>query len=61
MPVKEGEASLPTIVADHTITFVAEKTGFKKNNADSYVGVVHVVGIGVPAKLLSALQSETAS
>ena len=56
-----GEASLPTIVADHTITFVAEKTGFKKNNADNYVGVVHVVGIGVPEKLLTALQSETDS
>lgn len=56
-----GEASLPTIVADHTITFVSEKVGFKKNNADEYVGVVHVVGIGVPAPLLTALQSETAS
>ena len=52
-----GEASQPTFVADHTITFVAEKVGFKKNNADDYVGVVHVVGIGVPVKLLNALQS----
>ncbi|MGI9444341.1 MAG: NAD(P)H-hydrate epimerase [Rubripirellula sp.] len=52
-----GEASQPTIVANHTITFVAEKAGFKKNNADKYVGVVHVVGIGVPEKLLRALHS----
>ncbi|MGI9468630.1 MAG: NAD(P)H-hydrate epimerase [Rubripirellula sp.] len=54
-----GEASHPTLLADHTITFVAEKVGFKKNNADDYVGVVHVVGIGVPEKLLNALQSGT--
>jgi NAD(P)H-hydrate epimerase len=52
-----GEASSPTFVADHTITFVAEKIGFKKNNADEYVGVVHVVGIGVPEKLLNSLRS----
>jgi NAD(P)H-hydrate epimerase len=56
-----GEASQPTIVADHTITFVSEKVGFKKNNADDYVGVVHVVGIGVPEKLLTALQLEAGS
>ncbi len=56
-----GKASLPTIVADHTITFVAEKVGFKKNNADDYVGVVHVVGIGVPENLLLAIQSEADS
>ena len=53
-----GEAFCPTFVADHTITFVAEKTGFKKNNADDYVGVVHVVSIGVPRELLKAFQSD---
>ena len=52
-----GEASQPTFIADHTITFVAEKVGFKKNNADEYVGVVHVAGIGVPQKLLKTLPS----
>ena len=47
-----GIASETTFRADHTITFVAEKIGFKKNNADSFVGAVHVVDIGVPQNLL---------
>jgi NAD(P)H-hydrate epimerase len=50
-----GMAAAPTFTADHTITFVARKVGFAKDNADSYVGVVHEVGIGVPAKLLREL------
>ena len=50
-----GEASDPTFQADHTITFVATKVGFQKNNADKYVGVVHEVDIGAPAKLLQAV------
>ena len=50
-----GEAGEPTFRADHTITFVAPKVGFEKENADAYVGVVHVVGIGAPKKLLDQL------
>ena len=50
-----GIAATPTFRANHTITFVARKVGFEKDNADSYVGVVHEVGIGVPAKLLREL------
>ena len=50
-----GEASDPTFCADHTITFVATKVGFQKNNADKFVGVVHEVDIGAPAKLLQAV------
>ena len=50
-----GVAAAPTFKADHTITFVAKKIGFEKENADDYVGVVHQVGIGVPAKLLREL------
>ena len=61
MDCDTGEVSEPTFVADHTITFVAEKAGFKKNNADDYVGVVHVVGIGVPEKLLNALHPDPES
>jgi len=48
-----GIGATPTFRADHTTTFVAEKIGFKKNNADEYVGVVHVIDIGVPQKLLN--------
>ena len=47
-----GNAGLPTFRADHTITFVAEKIGLLKENADKYVGVIHVVGIGAPRCLL---------
>jgi NAD(P)H-hydrate epimerase len=47
-----GEAGDPTFRADHTITFVAPKLGLQTKNADAKVGVVHVVGIGVPKKLL---------
>jgi NAD(P)H-hydrate epimerase len=50
-----GVAADPTFQANHTITFVAKKIGFEKANADDYVGVVHQVGIGVPAKLLREL------
>ena len=47
-----GEANEPTFRADHTVSFVAEKAGFRQKNANDYVGVLHVVGIGVPRKLL---------
>ncbi len=47
-----GQAGEPTFLADHTISFVAEKLGLRKANADSFVGVIHVVGIGAPRKLL---------
>ncbi|TWU49761.1 NAD(P)H-hydrate epimerase [Rubripirellula reticaptiva] len=47
-----GAASIPTFIADHTITFVASKVGFEIGDASTYVGTVHEVGIGVPAKLL---------
>ena len=50
-----GEAGDPTFRADHTITFVAAKLGFEKENADAYVGEVHVAGIGAPKKLLDEL------
>lgn len=50
-----GEANDPTFRADHTITFVAQKIGFKQNHAGKFVGVVHEVGIGVPVKLLREL------
>ncbi len=52
MDCDTGVAAAATFQADHTITFVAKKIGFEKNNADQMVGVVHEVGIGVPAKLL---------
>jgi NAD(P)H-hydrate epimerase len=50
-----GQAGDPTFRADHTITFVAPKLGFSNRQAAAYVGVVHVVDIGVPLKLLDEL------
>jgi len=59
MDCDSGEVVDPTFCADHTITFVASKVGFQKNNADKYVGVVHEVDIGAPAKLLQAVPTWT--
>ncbi len=47
-----GAAHEPTFRADHTISFVAEKLGLRQENSRQYVGVIHVVGIGAPRKLL---------
>lgn len=47
-----GEASDPTLRADHTISFVASKVGFLTPSAANFVGHVHTVGIGVPKRLL---------
>ncbi|MGB7326843.1 MAG: NAD(P)H-hydrate epimerase [Rubripirellula sp.] len=52
-----GAASNPTFIADHTITFVASKVGFEIGDAATYLGTVHEVGIGVPAKLLRELSN----
>ncbi|TWT54525.1 Bifunctional NAD(P)H-hydrate repair enzyme Nnr [Rubripirellula amarantea] len=50
-----GEVIGEAFRADHTMTFVAPKVGFQQKNADEFVGVVHVVGIGVPTKLIREL------
>jgi NAD(P)H-hydrate epimerase len=47
-----GQPSAATVRAHHTCTFVAEKVGFAAPEAASYLGVVHVVDIGVPRRLL---------
>ena len=43
-----GQAAKHTVRADHTCTFVAEKTGFRASEAQAYLGRVHVLDIGVP-------------
>lgn len=47
-----GEAADPTIVAAHTLTFVAQKPGFLAPGAERYTGQVHVLDIGAPRKLV---------
>ncbi|GJQ26240.1 MAG: NAD(P)H-hydrate epimerase [Phycisphaerae bacterium] len=43
-----GDAADPTVRADHTITFVAQKIGFRNPAARDWLGQVHVVDIGAP-------------
>jgi NAD(P)H-hydrate epimerase len=52
-----GQPLGPTVRAEHTITFVAEKKGFAKSEARPWLGQVHVVDIGVPRTLLNSLLS----
>ena len=42
----------PTIRAEHTVTFVAEKIGFAQPSAKEWLGTVHVVDIGAPRILV---------
>jgi len=45
----------PTVRAEHTVTFVAEKIGFAKPEAKPWIGRVHVVDIGVPRRMLEKI------
>jgi NAD(P)H-hydrate epimerase len=47
-----GQAAKHTFRADHTCTFVAAKSGFAATAAKEFIGLVHVVDIGVPRRLL---------
>lgn len=48
-----GRCAATTFCADHTCTFVAAKVGFREAGAKPFLGVVHVIDIGVPRKLLT--------
>jgi NAD(P)H-hydrate epimerase len=50
-----GKPLGPTVRAEHTATFVAHKKGFANAEAAEWLGQVHVVGIGAPRRLLSAV------
>ena len=54
-----GSCSSVCIRADHTFTFVAIKSGFEIASAKKQTGLVHVVDIGVPRKLLSEISKTT--
>jgi NAD(P)H-hydrate epimerase len=47
-----GEASSHCVRADHTCTFVAAKPGLVAEAASSWIGALHVLDIGAPARLL---------
>jgi len=52
MDCDTGQALGDCVRADHTATFVARKVGFDAPGADRLTGRVHVIGIGVPRRLL---------
>ncbi len=47
-----GHAAENTFRADHTVTFVAPKIGFREPSAAPYLGQVHVAQIGAPRRLI---------
>lgn len=47
-----GEAAGPAVLADLTMTFVAEKVGFAAHHAETWLGQVVVVDIGAPPELI---------
>jgi NAD(P)H-hydrate epimerase len=51
-----GQPASVTFRADHTCTFVAQKSGFAAESARPYLGEVHVLDIGAPRKLLESLR-----
>jgi NAD(P)H-hydrate epimerase len=55
MDCDTGQPLGACVRADHTATFVARKVGFDAAGAQELTGQVHVVGIGVPQRLLDSL------
>ena len=56
-----GVPAKHTIRAAQTCSFVAAKPGFFTNTSKPYIGQLHVLGIGVPRKLLDEIISAAAS
>jgi len=52
-----GNPSESTLRAEYTLTFVAPKRGFSSQAAKPYLGTVHVLSIGIPARMLWSLDS----
>lgn len=56
----DGDTGAPlgqTIRATHTVTFVAQKTGFAQAGARAWLGDVTVVPIGLPRRLIESAHS----
>lgn len=50
-----GSPANTTFRADHTCTFVASKVGFDAAEAKTYLGIVHVLDIGAPTRIIDRL------
>lgn len=48
----QGIPASPCFRADVTVTFVAEKAGFREKSARSVLGQIEIIGLGVPLKNL---------
>jgi NAD(P)H-hydrate epimerase len=55
MDCDSGQPLSACVRASHTATFVARKPGFDAPGASALTGVVHVIDIGVPRRLLQEL------
>jgi NAD(P)H-hydrate epimerase len=51
----KGEPAEPTFRAHHTCTFVAPKMGFANPAAATFLGLVHVLDIGAPRRLIEEI------
>ena len=51
-----GQTAEPTVRADITCTFVAQKTGFLNPAAQPFLGQVHVVSIGIPVHSMAMMR-----
>ena len=49
----------PCVVAGHTVTFAAAKTGMLRERAKRFVGKIHVVDIGMPRSILDELAGDS--
>lgn len=52
-----GKPEQPTFGADRTCTFVAAKPGLLAAEAAGFVGIIHVIDIGVPRSILHKIQT----
>ncbi len=56
-----GIPAAATVRAAHTLTFVAQKTGFASAAARECLGVVHIIDIGAPRVLVEAIVRENSN
>ncbi len=56
LDAQTGGHSQQTFRAHHTLTFVAAKVGMLESNASPFVGLLHVLPIGIPSEVLQTVR-----
>ena len=56
LDAQTGGHSQQTLRAHHTLTFVAAKVGMLESNASPFVGLLHVLPIGIPSEVLQTVR-----